>query len=278
MRLYVTVVVSVAVVLLIVGMHQRWRWVLPVARWWDDARPQIAAYIRCAPATFIYLFVLTITTWVLHGSPEAVRHALLFEHSTNLKHLKSDPVTVLVTSAFWLTGAELWLWVVLFPLVLAPAERWLGTLRTMVVFAVGHVGATIVTAAGLGFMIRHGLAPQRLRDVIDVGSSYGFCCVAAVFSYRLPGIRRWVWAATLLVGASVLVAWRDGFTDYGHLAAVVIGLCLYPLTRAPSVRHRDHWPIWRPPEIMVIAERERIEAHQRVVQGDANPPARPDPR
>jgi hypothetical protein len=269
-RLFVTVIVGVVVVLLVVGVHQRWRWMLPIAQWWERVRPRVAAYIRCSPATFIYLFVLAITTWVLHGSPDAVRHALLFEHSTNLKHLRNDPMTVLVTSAFWLTGLELWMWIVLFPLVLAPAERWLGTVRVIVVFGIGHVGATILTAAGLSFMIRHGLAPHRLRDVIDVGSSYGFCCVAATFSYRLPGVKRWLWAGTLLVGASALVAWNNNFTDYGHLAAVIIGLCLYPLTRAPSVRHRDHWPIWRPPELMVEAERERIEAHHRVVRGDAS--------
>ena len=74
----------------------------------------------------------------------------------------------------------------LFPLVLAPAERWLGTLRTIVAFFIGHVGATLITAAVLALLIHHDYLPRRLRDVVDVGSSYGFMCVAGLFTYRLP--------------------------------------------------------------------------------------------
>ena len=200
----------------------------------------------------------------LHGHPG---RALLFEHSTNLTHLANDPVSVLVTSAAWLTRRELLAWLVLFPLVLAPAERWLGTLRTIVVFAIGHVGATLVTAAGIAYGIDHGLLPDHLRNVVDVGSSYGFLCVAALFTYRLPGRWRWLWAGTLLGGALAVAAVDSSFSDYGHLVAVVIGLSLYAVTRTPAEQIRSRWPIWRPPEELVEAERERYAARDRLQHG-----------
>ena len=239
----------------------QWSWASPVTGRWRRARPYVQAYIRLSPATFVYLFVLVITTWVLHSSTVTVGKALLLEHSTNIEHLRADPAAVLGTSAFFLTGREILLWAVLFPAVLAPAERWLGTVRTIVAFAIGHVAATLVTAGVLAWLIDHHRAPHRLTGVVDVGSSYGFWCVAALFSYRLPGRWRWAWAATLLVGATVVVAWHQRFADYGHLAAILCGLALVGLTGAPGPRDRRTWPIWRPPDPLVEVERERIEVN-----------------
>ncbi len=267
MRLHLAVLVILIAVIVSLAVRYRWGWAMPFTSRYEQLRPYIAAYLRGAPATFTYLFVITITTWVLRGSPVDLRHALLTEHSTNLDHLKADPISVLVTSAFWVTGPELLAWIVLFPLVLAPAERWLGTLRTIVVFAVGHVGATVITAAGLAFMIRRGYLTRNLRDVVDVGSSYGFMCVAALFTYRLPGWWRGLWAAALVGGTLTVAIVGGGFADYGHLTAVLIGLALYTVTTARVVRTRDHWPIWRPPQVMVEAERDRIEAHQQMIRG-----------
>jgi hypothetical protein len=247
-----------------VALRQRWTWIAPVTTRVRRADPYVRAYIRSSPATFVYLFVLLITTWVLRTSTVTLGKQLLWLHSTNLTHLRDDPLSVLVTSAFWLTGFEIVAWLVLFPLVLAPAEKWLGTVRAIVAFTVGHVGATLLTAGGIAFMVRHGLAPRRLRDVIDVGSSYGFFAVAAVFSYRFRG--RWglLWAGALLLGTGSMIVVQTEFADYGHLVAVLIGLLLYPLTRAEGVRTRSRWPIWRPPSLLVDAERDRLVAARRL--------------
>jgi hypothetical protein len=262
----VTLIVATSFVAL--ASYYEWTWAAPVVRHWNRAIPVVRAYVRCSPATFTYLFILAVTTWVLRSSTITVGRQLLFEHSTNLVRLKEDPASVLITSAFWVTPRELWLWIGLFPLVLAPAERWLGSIRATVVFFVGHVGATLVTAATLTFMIRHSWAPDRLRDVIDVGSSYGFWCVAALFTYRLPGRWRWVWAGTIISGAVGFIAWRTSFSDYGHLVAMLIGLGLYPVTREASVRVHEAWPIWRPPALMVDLEIERIETRRRLEHGN----------
>lgn len=267
MRLSIALLLIVVAAVAGLAVRYRWSWASPLTRRWDRWHPWIGAYLRSAPGTFTYLFILVVTTWVLRSSTVNLRHALLTEHSTNLDHLRHDPITVLVTSAFWVTGPELALWVVLFPLVLAPAERWLGTLRTIVAFWVGHVGATLITAAGLALLIRHHYLPHRLNDVVDVGSSYGFFCIAALFTYRLPRPWRLPWATLLLTGSITLMAIDQGFSDFGHFTAILIGFCLYGLTLARPVRARDHWPIWRPPQVVVDAERERIEAHAALVRG-----------
>jgi len=262
--LVIPVVAVVLIVAVTVTSHYRWPWAEPFTRRWDQVLPIARAYVRCAPATFTYLFILLITTWVLRSSTLTIDRQLLWQHSTNLIRLRDDPVSVLVTSAFWLTPRELLLWLALFPLVMAPVEKWLGSLRGIVVFFVGHVGASLVTAAIIAVMITHGWAPHRLKDVIDVGSSYGFWCVAALFSYRLPGRWGWAWAGAILAGALGFIVWRTSFSDYGHLVAMVIGLALYPVTRVPAVRLRDGWPIWRPPALMIDLEVERMEARHRL--------------
>ena len=105
-------------------------------------------YVRSAPGTYAYLFVLLITSWVLQTSSSRIANALLQERSTNLHHLATDPLRVLFSSAFWVGSFADWVvWVALFSIFVAPVERWIGTGRTAIVFVLGHVGATLITAA-----------------------------------------------------------------------------------------------------------------------------------
>jgi hypothetical protein len=246
-RAVVLIVVVVLLVLARLAKVRDWPGAALVERQWASARPFVVAYVRGSPATFLYLLVLSVTTWVLLGLTDQTVQSVLTEHSTNLEQLRQNPVRVLIRSAFWADGYLLLAWLVLFALVLAPAERWLGTVRWLVVFVAGHVGATLVTAAGLWLLIGWGKASPSLEGVVDVGVSYGFAAVAAVFTYRLPAPGRWLWAAGLLmvaVGGSIL---GGTFTDFGHLAAVVIGFSLYPITRSAGVSERGSGPVWRPP-------------------------------
>jgi uncharacterized membrane protein len=226
------------------GLRHGWPGAPTLSAWWGNHRTQVHDFLRRSPATFSYLAILTVTTWVLVGSSRGVVDAMLHEQSTNLSHLGKDPVRVLVRSAFWLSNYELLFWAVLFVVVLAPAERWLGTGRWLVAFAVGHVGATLLTATGVWLAIREGIASHRLEDAVDVGVSYGFAAVAALFTYRLPGRWRWIWA-TALAGYVALGMLLDGsFTSFGHATAVLIGFALYPLTRARAVRDRLVEPLF----------------------------------
>lgn len=233
-----------------VARRREWPFVVRFHVLWLRIRPTVVSYVRASPFTFAYLMILSITTVVMVSSSNQVVTLLLREHSTNLHQLFTSPMRVLVLSAFWTPNYEFLVWAILFALVLAPAERWLGTRRWAVVFVAGHVLATLGVAWALWLAIRHGYAAKHLENAIDVGVSYGFASVAAVFSYRLPKLWRWVWAAALVaVTLAALLVGRT-FTDAGHFLAVVIGFACYPLTRGRELELRATSPIWsvkRPP-------------------------------
>jgi membrane associated rhomboid family serine protease len=200
-------------------------------RRWREWRPRVLGYLRSAPGTYIYLFVLLITSWVLQTSSGRIANALLLERSTNLHQLARDPVRVLFSSAFWVGGFGSWLeWFVLLSLFVAPVERWIGTARTALVFVIGHVGATLVTAAGLSIALRSDLVESSVVDARDVGASYGFAAVVALLVYRFPLAPRLSFAAILLAGAGGQVALDHNFTNWGHIIALGLGFACYPLT------------------------------------------------
>ena len=206
------------------------------ARWlpWEQ---RIVHYIRSAPFTYVFLFILVITTWVYQTSRPSIARSLLLERSTNLEQLGHDPVRVLVASAFWLSSSwELFVWLALFSLVLAPVERWIGSARTALVFALGHAGATLLTAAGLWLAIRYEVVGSYVEHAIDVGVSYGFFAVATVFAFHLSGRRRYLYLAPLIGYLAVSTSVNHGFTDFGHLVAFAIGLALAPLVTRKRTR------------------------------------------
>ena len=232
-------IVICAVALLIhIERSPRWPRLDPWRKRWRPWDQRIVGYIRSAPFTYVFLFVLLITTWVYQTSRPSIARSLLLERSTNLEQLGHDPIRVLVASAFWLSSSwELFVWLVLFSLVLAPVERWIGTARTTLVFAGGHAGATLLTAAGLWLAIRYEVVGKYVEHAIDVGVSYGFFAVAAVLVFRLSGRRRALYLAVLIGYLTVTAAVIHDFTDFGHLGAFAIGLSL-----APLVAHRRTRP------------------------------------
>lgn len=216
-------------------LSQRWPAVDPVRRRWRAWRPRTIGYVRSAPATYVYLAVLFLTSWILQTSSSRVADALLQERSTNLHHLARDPLRVLFSSAFWVGSLRDWLaWVVLLSIFAAQVERWIGTARTVLVFFIGHVGATLVTAAGLSVALHSDLVESSVVNARDVGASYGFAAVAAVLTYRLSGRRQLIYAAALIAFAGTGLALNHNFTYWGHLIAVVIGFACYPVARPRS--------------------------------------------
>lgn len=238
------VAVFILVAIFEVARRRRLPVALRVAGAWARVRPTVVDYVKASPATFTYLMILSVTTMVMLSSSNQVVTLLLEEHSTNLHQLFNSPLRALALSAFWAPNYEFLVWAILFALVLAPAERWLGTRRWAVVFISGHVFATLGVAWGLWFAIRRGWASQHLENAIDVGVSYGFAALAAVFTFRFPRKWRWWWAGTLTAVAIVALLVGRTFTDSGHLLAVVIGFACYPLTRNAVVTERARAPIW----------------------------------
>ncbi len=201
-----------------------------VREWWHGrlrvyrAARAVHDHLGGAPAACAYAFTLFVTWWTMRGISDIAGHRLILSVSTNLHNMRDDPVQVLVASAFWTEGGFPWTIVLGFLTVMAWAERWLGTVRWVLVFAAGHVGATLITVTGIAYAVDHRLIPLKVAVVSDVGASYGFSAVLAALAYHLSGVARLVWAGGLVAWFGLL-AWRGRtFTDYGHLTAVLIGL------------------------------------------------------
>jgi hypothetical protein len=143
-----------------------------------------------------------------------------------LHNLLTHPLDVLFASAFWVSSPWMfWPVAAVLALVLGAAERRLGTLRAVLVFLGGHLGATAATVAAIAVGVGNGWVPSSLAYAVDVGPSYGLAAVGAVLVARTRDARRRHVAAVLLLGALALVLVIDRtFTDVGHLVAALLGL------------------------------------------------------
>jgi hypothetical protein len=203
----------------------------------------VVDWIRRAPATYIWLTLLVGTTTVLVNLRPAAQQHLLVTWSTNLHNLGRDPAQVLLASALWTDAASLAVYAVLFTVLLAPAEHWLGTGRWLIVAVVGHVGATLISVGDLAADLSVHAADPRLADDVDVGVSYALVALCAVLTYRIPHPWRWIYLAGGLALLVPPVIWHGTVTDIGHLTALLIGLLCYPLTRGRRFSTRaDHSP------------------------------------
>ena len=188
--------------------------------------------MKSAPLTYSWLALLLVTTIVQHSIPLRRLHALLQKDSTNLHHLASDPVRVLVQSLLWIDGQYWTPYLVVFTLFLAPAERWLGRLRWLFVGLVSHVGATYLSEGYLYWRIQEAVSSPRLIDARDIGVSYFVVGIVGVLTYRIP--RRWrlMYVVGALLVFAISLAVKQDFTQLGHFSALLIGLACYPLTRS----------------------------------------------
>jgi hypothetical protein len=189
-------------------------------------------YVKSAPLTYSWLVVLLITTIIQHSIPAHRLQALLQKESTNLHHLASDPIRVLVQSLLWIDGKYWWPYLLVFTLFLAPAERWLGHLRWLVVGLVCHIGATYLSEGYLYWRIQEAVSSPRLIDARDIGVSYFVVGIVGVLTYHIPSRWRWLYLAAALVVFGLSLAVKRDFTQLGHFSALLIGLACYPLTRS----------------------------------------------
>lgn len=195
--------------------------------------------IRTAPVTFVWLLILLFTTVLQHSMSPRHLNRVLGHHSTNIINLQTDPFQVLVTSLFWLDGAYWFPYLVLFCLFLVPAERWLGSVRFLVVGFSAHVIATYCSEGVLRWAIVDGIRSPRLLNVHDVGVSYFLAAGAAVLIYRFVWHWRWVYLAGLVVVVGSPLLAQVTFTAIGHACAALVGLAWYPITRGRSGKEWD---------------------------------------
>jgi hypothetical protein len=202
--------------------------------------------VRGAPLTYLWLLLLAYTTMRVHSMSKPQLHHLLVHRSTNIHHLGTDPLYVLGSSLLWIDG-RYWLpYLVLFSVFLAPAEHWLGQWRWLTVGLSAHVLATYISEGVLYLAIDWGLAPARQVNASDVGVSYFLAGVAGVLSYRIARPWRWGYLAVAVAIFAVALIVKPGFTPVGHLAALLIGLCFYPIARDRGS------PEWDPGQLRLL--------------------------
>jgi hypothetical protein len=192
------------------------------------------------PFTFWYLVVLALTTLVLHYSKPSVVDRLLLRSSTNALNLERHPIQVLIKSALWLQDEHWLVYAAIFTLVLAPLERRIGAKWTVLVFASGHVLATLATELPVLWAVRTHLLPLDDGRLLDVGVSYGFFATAGALvpMLRTP-VRWWVLAALNLCVLGIYLSDDPTAADSivtvaGHALSLYIGL----LGWLPMLRRR----------------------------------------
>jgi hypothetical protein len=205
-----------------------------------DAGRLAVRWVRSSPGTHIWLLILAVTSSIVAAAPRHTRWHLLHHVSTNLVELHQHPLRVLVASALWIeTPSGLLTYGVLFELVHAPAERWLGTWRWLFTVASAHIGATLISQKAVFFGIRDDRLSPALAHTVDIGVSYGLAGALGVLTYRIPWPWRLPYLALVLVYFAGRLAADRTFTNLGHLASVLIGLTCYALTpqfRQPAGR------------------------------------------
>lgn len=219
-------------------VSERWPIFDPFRRVWRIWMPRAKAFLRSAPGTYTYLFVLIITTWVLQTSSSRIAKELLLERSTNLHHLIHDPMRVLFGSAFWVSSTgELLFSLLAFSLVATHVERWIGTARTASVFFFGHVGATLLVGFWIWASLNFTVIKSPVASARDVGSSYGLAALTALLTYRVHRPQRWFFVGAIALLLGVTLALSPSFTNWGHTFAFAIGFISYVFIPR-RVRHR----------------------------------------
>ena len=199
-------------------------------------------FVTGAPLTYGWLLVLVVTTIIQNQLSGRQLHSILLHRSTNIHSLGSDPLDVLFSSLLWIDGRNLEPYLLLFTLFLAPAEHWLGHLRWLTVGLTAHILATYISEGILYFAIEEHDAAERLVHARDIGVSYFLVGVMAVLTYHIARPWRWGYLGVLLVIFGFPLLTMDqhqlNFTAIGHFAALLIGLCFYPMAQE---RKRPPW-------------------------------------
>jgi len=186
---------------------------------------RLHAWVLSAPATFAYIAVFSASTVIARNAPSHLITMLTTRQGTSPVRLAADP-TVLLTSALWVAngGAALGLYVAVFAIVVAWAERRYGPPRIIVIGVSGHVLGSLLTAAILQRAIDSGYLSDRLTRTADVGVSYVLVAGVAAAIVLWRGWRRAVGAAVLAAALLIPLAMNRTIWDLGHVLAALCGL------------------------------------------------------
>jgi hypothetical protein len=192
------------------------------AEGWAARALSRAASVRITAA---YAVVLAAVSALLSNLGPQAREAVVSRMSTNLHNLAHGRLSTLVGSAFVDDGGDVCVWLPGLVCLLALGELiWRGK-GLVIAFAVGHIGATVIVAAGLVVALEAGWLPFSVARATDVGVSYGAVCVLGALTASIPSRWRPAWIGWWL-GIALLVASGADFTAVGHVLALLLGIGL----------------------------------------------------
>jgi hypothetical protein len=178
------------------------------------------------PVTLAYAAILTTATTALLRIDPETHEEILGDVSTNLHNLRHGHVGTLLSSAFVTDTGPVYAWLPGLVCLLALAELLWRSKRLMLAFLAGHVGATLVVAAGLTVGVKAGWTPASVGRDIDVGMSYGAAAVLGALTAAIAARWRPAWVGFWLAAGLAVVVQGPDFTDIGHVVALVLGMVL----------------------------------------------------
>lgn len=187
---------------------------------------RLLARLARVHATAAYAVVVTCVTVALYNLGPQVQAWVVRHVSTNLHNLSRGHLGTLLYSAFVIDAGPIYVWLPGLVCLLAVAELMWGSARLVVAFAVGHVGATLLVAAGLTAAVELGWLPVSVSRATDVGMSYGAVAVLGSLTAAIP--RRWrpAWIGWFVAVSVAVVAVGRDFTDVGHAVALALGMLM----------------------------------------------------
>lgn len=195
-------------------------------------------------ATLVYAVALFVIASLLLILGPAVQDRVVAHLSTNLENLGQGHVGTLVGSAFVTAEGYTYLLLPGLACLLALAELLWCSKRLIQAFAVGHVGATLIVAAGLAAAIKVGWLPISVAHAKDVGLSHGAIAVLGTLTAAVPIRWRPAWMGGWVTIAVVVAVWGTDFTAVGHAVALILGILMSTRFRTDSD--------WTPPRLILL--------------------------
>jgi len=201
---------------------------------------RLLARLAQVRVTVSYAVTVTCITVALYSLGPQVQDRVIRHVSTNLHNLSHGHFGTLLTSAFVIDAGPIYVWLPGLVCLLALAELTFRSRLLVATFAAGHIGATLLVAAGLTAAVELGWLPLSVSRATDVGMSYGAAAVLGSLTAAIPGRWRPAWLGWFLaVGVAVVAVGRD-FTDVGHAVALALGMLV-----ATRFRLQENWTLTR---------------------------------
>jgi hypothetical protein len=187
--------------------------------------------------TLGYTAALVVVAAALLALGPHVHDQVVWRASTNLHNLGQGHLGTLIGSAFVTDRGPIYVWLPGLFAILGLAELLWHSRRMAVAFAVGHIGATLLVAAGLATALAAGLTSWSVANVTDVGMSYGAVGVLGALTAAIPQRWRAAWTGWwLAVAVGSAVSTGADFTNVGHGIALVLGMVV-----GARFGHPAHW-------------------------------------